>query len=300
MSDISPAVIAAKLEIPASALRFPEGEDPAEWQELLNKNGFAAFEARLHALPPAEAYPLTLALYLREAAETFRRYETLGLPAEIFWNGVRTLAIWRKDCLEKTGIDGIACRLWPYRFLNLEVFRLGRLEYEPALLPEDVRVAHRLYPEGTPCLNVHIPAGDPLDLSAVHYSLAAAPGFWRHYFGKHYELFHCASWLLSPVLIGLLPEDSNILRFQANFTVYKEDYSSRQAEERVFGRLSDNPADYPADSRLQQALKAYLLSGGKISLGLGILPLEMPEGEELLPADPPVPSFGCGGCQGCR
>ena len=36
---------------------------------------------------------------------------------------------------------------------------------------------------------------------------------------------------------------------------------NRQAEERVFGFLSDDTHAYPENTSLQRALKAYLLSG---------------------------------------
>ncbi len=284
--------IAERLHLPAPSA----ASEIREWLSLL-EDDYKAFDARLEALPPERAYPLTLDVYTHEAVKTYQRYREKELPDEVFWDGAKTLPIWREACLKETGIDGIKLRLWPYRFLNLEVFRLGRLEYQESRLKDEVRVAHQRYAKGSPCLEVHIPAGKDLDLSEVHYSLASAPYFYRKYFGKNYELFHCASWLLSPALIGLLPEDSNILRFQQNFTLYGEDFSSRQAEERVFGFVSDDPEDYPEETSLQKNMKAYLKDGGRMSLGLGILPLLMPEDEDMPPFRPGE-SFSCG-CCGC-
>lgn len=295
MSVLSPADTAERLNLPAVS---PE-EDIKEWLALLRQD-FKSFDEKMAALPPEEAYPLTLDVYTHEAAATLARYQEAGIPEEVFWDGAKTLQLWRDDCFSKYGIDGIKLRAWPNRFFKMEIFRLGRLEFEEGVLPSDVKVAHAVYKKGTPCLHVHIPAGEPLDLSAVHYSLAAAPAFYRKYKNKSYDLFHCASWLLSPALIGLLAWDSNILRFQQNFTVYGEDFSSRQAEERVFGEVLEDFSEYPETTHLQKAMKQFLLDGGRLSMGFGIIPLSMPADEEIPPFKPGLSfSCGCGDCGGC-
>lgn len=91
-----------------------------------------------------------------------------------------------------------------------------------------------------------------------------------------YEGFHCESWLLSPKLHNLLSKQSNILRFQDLFFVYNE-IPARQAEERVFGKVTDRIEEYPEDTSLQRALKAYLQKGNKVGMGCGFIEPEGPD-----------------------
>ena len=128
----------------------------------------------------------------------------------------------------------------------------------------------RRYLAGTPMLDVHIPAGEPLDTEAALAAMNRAPEFFRRYFHREFPLLHCHSWLLGPELKEVLPEGSRILRFQNLFTVYQTDHLHRQAEERIFGFLSDDAGRYPEGNSLQRAAKGYLLEGKKFSMGAGI------------------------------
>jgi hypothetical protein len=127
----------------------------------------------------------------------------------------------------------------------------------------------RTYPEGTMVLNVHIPAGEPLDIAEVRVSMDYAPEFFKMYFQKMCTLFICHSWLLSPQLKELLQEDSRILQFQNLFSVYEVD-QERQAEERVFGYIAENPDAYPERTSLQKKMKAALLAGKRFGMGRGV------------------------------
>ena len=86
---------------------------------------------------------------------------------------------------------------------------------------------------------------------------------------------HCHSWLLAPELDDILPPGSNILYFKSLYDVYEEDFSFRQAEERVFGEIRDDIASYPERTGLQRSLKRYLLSGHRVSMGLGFVRAEL-------------------------
>lgn len=286
-----PAEVAARFGLP-EPLPF---EDIREGFRLLYED-FPAFQKLLAERPFEEIRAAFIDYFTHAVAETKLRFLDAGFDEAFYWECAAYYKTWLSEPPQKTAEDFLQAIAWPRRFIMMKMFRLGRLQFEPSELPEDVHVAHRVYPEGLPCLNVHIPPGEPLDLSAVHYSLAAAPGFFEKYFGRRYELFHCESWLLAPELIMLLPPNSNILRFQLNFTIYAQSYKDRQAEERVFGEVRDDIENYPEKTSLQQATKAWLLCGNRVSAGKGIMPLEMPEGEEILPFEPGTSfSCGCGG-----
>lgn len=195
------------------------------------------------------------------------KYQSLGIPDEIFRDNLRDIPIWVEDHWDKYHTPGFAQWPWVANSLRLKVFRLGRLQFEPSEVAEPLPCGAL---PGSPCLDVHIPAGEPLDAGAVAESLAQAPGFFEAHFGSRYPLFYCHSWLLSPTLKTLLPPQSRILQFQNQFTVYFED-TERQAEERVFGAPADDPAAYPETTALQRALKGALLSGKTVGMGKGYI-----------------------------
>lgn len=220
-----------------------------------------------------------LRFYLEWAAAVRERYAALGLPEQEFWDGARDIAIWAEDYREKHGVPGFAEWGWVATTLSLKVFRLGRLQFEPSRLEEDLVCHGQTYPAGTPILHVHIPAGEPLDVGAVREAMEYAPRFFQTHFQKTFVLFHCHSWLLSPQLKTLLPEDSRIIQFQNLFRVYGVD-DERQAEERVFGRLEEDPAAYPEETFLQRKMKSALLAGRTFGMGCGIRPIPCPVDEK--------------------
>lgn len=230
------------------------------------------FEKNLEMLEPfaKEDHGLRIfRYYLELAAELKEQYDALGIPEAVFWDGMKDLALWAEDYWQKQGVPGLAEWGWVLTTLTMKVFRLGRLQFEPTRLEGDLVCGDRTYPAGTPILGVHIPAGEPLDIAAVQTAMDDAPRFFRTYFQKSFQLFHCHSWLISPQLKEVLPEDSRILQFQNLFEVCCVD-RERQAEERVFGFLAYDPAVYPEETSLQRKMKASLMSGKRYGMGCGI------------------------------
>lgn len=220
---------------------------------------------RLKELVDANNGLLILRLFLEWIPALQMQYQSFGIPESIFRDNLTDITLWAEDYWEKHGTPGFAEWEWVANTFLLRVFRLGRLQFEPSVLEKDALQ----YPVGTTVLEVHIPAGEPLDDSSVEESMKNAPVFFETYFRRQFSLFRCHSWLLSPQLKTLLPEQSRILRFQNLFTVYGED-SERQAEERVFGYLSEDPALYPEETSLQRSMKQALLDGQTVGMGMGI------------------------------
>lgn len=230
------------------------------------------FEKSLEILEPfarEDSGLRILHFYLDWAVEVKAQYEALGIPEKVFWDGVKDLVIWAEDYLEKHGVPGFVEWGWVAAIMTMLVFRLGRLQFQSDRLEEALVCGDRTYPAGTAILNVHIPAGDPLDADAVREAMEYAPRFYETHFGKTFTLSHCHSWLLSPQLKEILPEDSRILQFRNLFEVCRVD-QERQAEERVFGFVTDDPASYPEETSLQRQMKAALLEGKHFGMGCGI------------------------------
>ena len=249
----------------AKRLGVPDGAVTAlESSGLLEKTPTESFDPEKGRGLPQLARALQLALGTKE------KYTALGIPEEVFYDSFQDIAIWTRTYYERTGNQGLGEWSWIQMSLDLKVFRLGRLQFEPNSLEKEIRVGERVYPKGTSVLHVHIPAEAPLDRNAVENSLGRAIPFFRQYFGKTYDLLHCHSWLLSPALKEFLPGNSRILQFQSLFQVYTTE-DERQAEERVFGVICDDLTAYPEDTSLQRLMKAYLRAGNKVGVGLGVM-----------------------------
>ena len=208
-------------------------------------------------------------LYLHWIKDAKAAFARRGIAEAVFWDSMTDIGIWSRDYFRKTGLPGIGEPQWVAKSLKLEVIRLGRLQFEPAHLEQTLPVGQRLYPAGTPILHVHIPAETKLEYPSVLDALAQATDFFKNHFTFDAVLMHCHSWLLSPELTKLLPEASNIIRYQSLFRIYQTD-DGRQAEERVFGEIRQNPAAYPEDTTLQKRMKTHLMAGRTIGMGSGV------------------------------
>lgn len=264
------AEMVSKLNLPPQTLAAVNNIPlPGNYQELK--------ESFFHSTPLFKDYAAkdtnglsVLRLYLDWIVDSKAQYDTLGIPEIYFWDSMKDIAIWCDDYLTKYGVPGFKEWEWVGRSLRLEVIRIGRLQFEPIQLSQNVTLSGQSFVAGLSILDVHIPAGEPLTPEAALESMNRAPEFYKTYFNKEFSLLHCHSWLLSPDLKELLSEHSRIIQFQNLFTVYKTDNEERQAEERVFGFLSDDPNKYPESTSLQKAVKKYMLDGNEVMMGAGI------------------------------
>ena len=215
--------------------------------------------------PPA----VRLRFCLMMAGEVWEQYQMAGISEKIWLDTMSDIRIWSDKYRRETGGTGLVQTGWLAHHLTLELFRLGRLQFEPTRLEEPVPSPSGLLGPGTPALSVHIAAGEPLDHDAALDSYGQAKTFFKN----PSPVFVCYSWLLSPALPELLPPESNILAFQRDYALFGTDEADRQAEERIFGAPRDDFAAYPEGTTLQRRAKAWLLSGKKIPSGAGVLRL---------------------------
>lgn len=272
MSKMTPLQLAQKLNLPAVSIEalkdFEISEETAARLKEAFREGPEVFVREARKEPDADL--LVLALYLRWGMETHYMYAIRGMDWGIFFDTFKDLTIWAEAFTRETGRPGLKEWEWCGRAIKMQLFRLGRLQFQSEQLPCDVEVGGERYPAGTRVLQVHIPAGEPLTPEAVEESLGRAQSFFRIYYRQEHELFCCRSWLLSPALEELLGEDSNILQFKKRFELY-DTKPIRQAEERVFGRILEDPAGYPEDTSLQRDMKRWLQSGRTVDMGCGLI-----------------------------
>ena len=137
------------------------------------------------------------------------------------------------------------------------------------VLKENLKCKSGILKRGTEVLNVHIPAGEPLDHEKCLESFKMAEYFFEDDSKRH--IYMCDSWLLSPRLKEVLGEESNILKFQDMFEIVKVYETYPQAEQRVFLDVKKDKQQYPEDTGLRKKLKKYLIEGKNPGIGVGII-----------------------------
>ncbi len=212
---------------------------------------------------------LVLGIYM--ALDVYDEFKSAGYSDIFYYQNMRDIAIWNAAHEKKYGIPGLKEIMWVGMSLKQKLYRIGRLQFEPYRLEQDILVCGKLFEKGTEVLNVHIPEDGRLDPSACDEAFQEAVEFYkeRNYAGA--ETFICESWLLSPELKKIMDEKSNIIRFQERFHVYDVVYPFRQTEERVFGMILEDKSFYPENTSLQKLVKARLLEDpSDFGMGCGI------------------------------
>ncbi|ACT03879.1 acyltransferase domain-containing protein [Paenibacillus sp. JDR-2] len=210
---------------------------------------------------------MLLYLFARFAVDAYEEYRIRGIEDNIYFDTFTDIRIWSEACYRDYGEYGIEEYNWLQEHVRLQLFRLGRLQFQPmAFNGESLKAGQRLVEKNQLVLNVHIPEGEPLTPDAVSHSFLIA----RKFFRGIPSVYICSSWLLYPGLDQVLKAESNILKFQWLFCVYEVNEASREAEQRIFHRLETNPNDYGEVTSLQRAAKALLLNGRKLGSGSGI------------------------------
>jgi hypothetical protein len=116
--------------------------------------------------------------------------------------------------------------------------------------------------KGDPVLNVHIPSGGDMSLEKCLDSFRQACDFFRAYFPRRAPLaFDCESWIFSPLLEGILPPASNLVRLLKETYLLPNPATGPDALWFVFFQDRFDLATAPRDTSLQRALLKYVASG---------------------------------------
>ena len=228
-------------------------------------------DKKLACPDPGERLAVTLC-----AAEIARvRYAERGISDSIFYDTMSDIGVWTADC-RRTGslIGGLDNTAWLAHHVRLELFKLGRLQFQPIKRPVILNMGlaciwkMRKLPDV--CLNVHIPRGGRLDEGACKASFYAAPLFFEKYFGKKYTVCTCLSWLLYPDNKLFMKENSNILKFASMFEITGKRKFNPDAMQYIFGSKTPDFQKIVPSTSLQRSALEYYNSGGSFGLGFGI------------------------------
>lgn len=201
------------------------------------------------------------------------RYAAKGIDEDIYYDTVRDLRYKLIECSLVHGKYGTMTTQWYERIFEMQIFALGRLQFEIIDTWFECDVKGRHIPKGTKVLSIHIPrTGTPLrhDLVVESYNKA------KVFFDEEYNsdiIFICYSWLIYPWNRTVYKEGSNLAQFYDDFTIVgSSDLKDYYAVWRLFDCLFDgNPDHLPADTSLRRAFIERIKSGEPIGLGTGVI-----------------------------
>ena len=213
-------------------------------------------------------------IYLAASGYTHEKYKELGISDKIFYDTM--------DCLSEKiithrnlyGTWGYKPIYWPSNHINCSLFKCERLGFEMRKnLGEDI--THNGKPiikHGDDYLAVHISDNEKLTHDLCQKSYQVARKFFNTYFPEFKpQYFHCGTWLLDPELKALLPENSNIAKFQADFTIYNAKTDNAEVLFRLFGKADDNLDSYPKDTSLRRNVIEHFKAGKNLGRGFGYI-----------------------------
>lgn len=218
-----------------------------------------------------------LAVMLKAAECTHKKYIEKGIPDSIFYDTMDDIRIW----CEENSNKGLKNYNWIKNHINFEIFRLGRLQFQ--LYKADNPTLHYSklpFKKGENLLYIHIPRFGRLDFNDCVSSLNEAKGFFKEFFPDfNYKGFFCESWLLYEENSKFMSADSNILKFQNLFDIAYSIHYENQTYDRVFG-IEHLPffrcqiKSLPEETSLQKSAKKFKLLKGKFGIGIATVKSE--------------------------
>lgn len=224
-------------------------------------------------------------VWLLLCAEPLRLlYRERKISEQIWVDTMSDLRYKLMECYKTYGVWGTFVTSWYGNFYRLGRFALGRLQYEKKPFRFEEGMCYRgLVRAGDLVLHTHIPSSGPLLYEDVMDSLRRAYDFYREDLREGKLVFDCSSWLLYPPYFKtVFAEGSNLHRFGSLFDVIQEKEDTEYADFwRVFGLpySDENLLAAPTDTSLRRRMKDYLLSGGKMGSGYGVI---LFDGEKII------------------
>ena len=159
----------------------------------------------------------------------------------------------------------ISQMLWASYFINLRIIEVGGFQYELVL-------ENPITKEKEECIKMHVPKGASLNEEDVRSSIRKSTYEIERYFNVKDINYYIESWLLSPEVLALLDDNSNILKFSKLFSIKSMGECTRDILDFVFNDVYIK--DYNllvCKTSLQVKLKSLLINKKEIHIGIGKL-----------------------------
>lgn len=195
-----------------------------------------------------------------------RKFKLLGYPEAVWLDTMSDMAIWLRHEKRNKDIIGLGkvSRWWTALLYNGKVIRRGRLECNTYYCynGNDIFNAEnkRLLTRGDKVINLHIPEDGAMDMALCSASVKAMAEFFSNCHPDYdWQGFICQSWLLDRQLCNLLPEHSNIVKFQKLGLHFPVD-TPADTVFRIFGEK--DISQIPEPTSLQRNAADFLRNGG--------------------------------------
>ena len=165
MSKMSPLDLARKLKLPREVIEqlscFKVPEDVAARLKEAFSQDPKVFEIAAREYDNSDL--LVLSLYLRWAMDAHFLYAIRGMDWSIFDATFQDLTDSCHDFFNRTGKAGLNHWEWIGLAIKMQLFRLGKLEFRPNVLKEELVMDGQAYPAGSKVLEVcHCPTDTPV------------------------------------------------------------------------------------------------------------------------------------------
>lgn len=222
-----------------------------------------------------DRYVSDMVFLLRCVEPLHERYREAGYDDELFYDTVYDLKYKLYECKAVYGVWGTFVTFWYKEFCLLNIFKIGRMQYERRTYPFEDREG--VVKNGDLIISCHIPSSGPMNIEDIKDSLRRAYKFYEkdHKDGK--LVVACFSWLLYPPLFEDYSESTNIKKFYNLFNII--DYKDNEKNGdfwRVFGvKYSPEAIErVTVDNSLKRKVYDHLKAGGNMGYGVGIITVD--------------------------
>ena len=202
-------------------------------------------------------------------------YSEKGFDEELYSGVARDLRAKFDECKAVKNIYGTFSVFWFDRYLNFEIFAIGRLQFQFKPMPVHYEKDGICIRKGDLAIALHIPSGCRLEERDVLFSIERAKAFFVEKMSFVPKHFFCTTYLFHPAMTSLYKQDSNLYKFCRLFDIF---YSSSDHPNsdvwRIFSCDCDDYTQLPEKTSLQRSLKSYLINGGQVGVGIGVLKKE--------------------------
>lgn len=211
---------------------------------------------------------LVLICLTKKAKQVYRQR---NIDEKIYYDTMLDLRYKLDECKLVKGVIGTFVSSWFSHIFKLEIFALGRLQFEVVNFGENYQKnGYKLTPESK-VINIHIPRTlTPLYEQSCEEAIEQAKEFFADKFDGVFP-FVCYSWLLYYENEQILPHHTNIYKFFARFDIFKTDIKKDNNEIwRLFDTDERNPDRLPANTSVRRAYIEHLKKGGKTGDSYGV------------------------------
>ena len=202
-------------------------------------------------------------------------YLKKGFDEDMYSGVIRDLRAKFDECRAVKNICGTFSVFWFDRYLNFENFAIGRLQFQLRSMPVNYEKDGMSIKKGDTVIAIHIPSGRRLEESEVLLSIERAKAFFAEKMNFVPRCFICTTYLFHPAMTKLYNRNSNLDKFCRLFDIFYSSYDYPNYDVwRIFNCDSDDYTQLPERTSLQKSLKSYLVNGGKVGVGIGVLKKE--------------------------